>query len=62
MTHYVRFTRHAVTGETRATCLCGASFCNDRETAQAWGEDHLRRGGEIDETPLAPAKFESGLE
>lgn len=60
MTHYVRFTRHAVTGETRATCVCGVSFCADRDTAQAWGEYHARHG-EIDQTPLAPARFESGL-
>jgi hypothetical protein len=61
-THYVRFTRHAVTGETRATCTCGSSFCSDRETAIEWGKYHNRHGELPEQTPSAPARYESGLE
>lgn len=58
--HHIRFTRHAVTGETRATCTCGDSLASDRDTAQAWAEHHLARPP-IDQTPIQPATYESGL-
>ena len=43
MSHYVRFTRHTVTGETRATCTCGWSSCADRETVKITAEHHLAK-------------------
>ena len=60
--HHVRFTRHAVTGETRATCTCGDSFCSDRDTAVEWGKYHNRHGDPPEQTLVGPARFESGLE
>lgn len=62
MTHNVRFTRHTVTGETRATCECGWSSCADRETVQLTAEDHLRRGEDIRPARLVKEGFVSGLE
>ena len=62
MTHYVRFTR-SVTGETVATCTCGALHTNDRDTATTWAEHHLKYKGAERHKPLAelsPA-FVSGL-
>lgn len=64
MTHYVRFTRSNVTGETVATCTCSAMHTNDRDTAQAWSTHHLKYKGADRHKPLpdlSPA-FVSGLE
>ena len=62
--HHIRFTRHTVTGETRATCTCGASICGEKLTCAEWANYHLDKRGLDELRPLPPAKpgFVSGLE
>ena len=64
MTHYVRFTRSSVTGETVATCLCGAMHTNDRDSAAEWAKHHLKYKGADRHKPLPELSpgFVSGLE
>ena len=58
--HTIRFTRHAVTGETRATCTCGSSICGDRDTVTLWANYHAEHNGDQTPSPgIVP--FKSGL-
>lgn len=63
MTHYVRFTRSNVTGETVASCTCGAMHTNDRLTCAQWANYHLDKQGLDELKPLPKAKpgFVSGI-
>lgn len=63
MTHYVRFTRSNVTGQTIAMCSCGAMHTNDRDICQEWVNHHLKYKGADRHKPLPelPPGFVSGL-
>lgn len=62
MSHYIRFTRHNVTGETVATCTCGAMHTNDANTCNEWAIHHLKHGEPPRMPKLREEGFVSGLE